>query len=499
MEERIKEHEDPERQELHIPMRDSEEGPKEYKVEYLYSDQKAIVAEVCTKLKEFMEMEDLRKFKPLRMTVNGGGGAGKSVVINTIVTIFRKMFNYNNVVKVAAPSGCAAFNVKGETFHHLMELKVSSSTYKPGSMSQDKRDRLLAKFKVLLCLLIDERSLVNSKELGATNQMISETLYGGHFADHQDFGGLPFVILFGDDYQLPSCGAGAFDAIQNTQTDKMIALGASTFLKCGRKVMNLKSNRRMGDDMKEDKFLLETIRKQKEPTKKQVQKLLNLHIETFGNNFGTAKKREIQQKAIYLSYTNNKRKAHNIKKLAMLSSPTNPVAILKPQNWGVTRGKAESTHFGQNNKPPPSALLFKGAIVAINNKNFCPIWGLHNGACGKVQEIVFAKEHNPNHGDLPRYVVVDFPLYTGPAWDVINKTVSSIITNHLKLLISSLFLTTIQACPHTNGIILLQQIPKWPMLQKNLYTSMPGICKNNPQIPRTISRTSGQRQNPEHV
>ena len=65
------------------------------------------------------------------------------------------------------------------------------------------------------------------------------------FAGDGDFGGLPFVILFGDDYQLPSCGKGAFDAIHNTITDKMISLGASTFVKCGKHVMNLKGNKRL--------------------------------------------------------------------------------------------------------------------------------------------------------------------------------------------------------------------------------------------------------------
>ena len=45
-------------------------------------------------------------------------------------------------------------------------------------------------------------------------------------------------------------------------------------------------------------------------------------------------------------------------------------------------------------------------------KNFCPIWGLHNGAVGIVDEIVFKTGQNPNNRDLPDYVVVDVGRYT---------------------------------------------------------------------------------------
>ena len=62
-----------------------------------------------------------------------------------------------------------------------------------------------------------------------------------------------------------------------------------------------------------------------------------------------------------------------------------------------------------------------GAKVAKNRRNFCPILGLHSGVCGTVDEIVFKKGENPNNSDLPLYVVADFPLYCGPAWDAKNQ------------------------------------------------------------------------------
>jgi predicted GTPase len=55
------------------------------------------------KIKEWLSLynatEDRKKkFKPLRMTVMGCGGTGKSVLINTLVCCIRKVFDDNNSV-----------------------------------------------------------------------------------------------------------------------------------------------------------------------------------------------------------------------------------------------------------------------------------------------------------------------------------------------------------------------------------------------------------------
>ena len=62
-------------------------------------------------------------------------------------------------------------------------------------------------------------------------------------------------------------------------------------------------------------------------------------------------------------------------------------------------------------------MMCVGSKVALDSKNFWPQWGLHNGTCGTVEEIVFAEGKNPNFGDLPDYVVVNLPQYVGPLWD----------------------------------------------------------------------------------
>jgi len=219
----------------------------------LFQDQEDIVLTVLSKIKEFMECDDLTQFKPLRMIINGSGGSGKSVAINTIVTVLRKMFGTNDVVKVAAPTGAAAFNVGGETCHHLTMDGVSRSEYKPNSMAKKKRDLLIKKFKNLLCLIIDERSLLDLSLLGTVGRKISETIYeGGHNRD-VSFGGLPVLLLVGDDFQLPGRGKGPFDALTLTGGGPMTRLGKEIILECSKMMMNLNGSKRIQADKIADK------------------------------------------------------------------------------------------------------------------------------------------------------------------------------------------------------------------------------------------------------
>lgn len=221
-----------------IPLKDD---GSEYCVDGLYPDQRDIVVVVMDKLYEFMESDDLRHFRPLRIILNGAGGSGKSVVINTIVTVIRKMFNMDDVVKVAAPTGTAAFNVGGETFHHMLGNRVSKQAYQPNSMSAAKRLKLIKKFKSLLVLIIDERSLVSNVLLGTTARQICETIFNGGPMREDTWGGLPIVILAGDDFQLPPpIDEGPLNVLcGGLPKNKMISTGRTALLECAENLYDL--------------------------------------------------------------------------------------------------------------------------------------------------------------------------------------------------------------------------------------------------------------------
>jgi len=57
------------------------------------------------------------------MTIMGCGGTGKSVLINTLVSCIRKIFKDNDTVFVTAPTGAAAYNVRGSTIHREFKIK----------------------------------------------------------------------------------------------------------------------------------------------------------------------------------------------------------------------------------------------------------------------------------------------------------------------------------------------------------------------------------------
>ena len=127
---------------------------------------------------------------------------------------------------------------------------------------------------------------------------------------------------------------------------------------------------------------------------------------------------------MFLFFTNEKRIRHNLKCLAEACGKTYPVAILRTHSIGPVGGIAVKSHFDFKSKVPDTSIICVDAKVAIENRNFCPIWGLHNGACGIAREIVLGKGYSPHTGDFPLYVVVEFPQYCGPPWDMSNPTVS---------------------------------------------------------------------------
>ena len=397
------------------------------------------------KILEWAMCEDLTLFKPLRLTINGPAGTGKTVVINTIVTVIRQLFNENDVIQVCAPTGTAAFNAGGETLHHFLKNRAGMKSYNPFSMSKKKKKELTFKLKNLLCLIIDERSLLDSNHLAIAEQMISETIFNGEMCD-KSWGNLPVLILVGDDFQLPGVAPGAFDAFEVPKGNKTTDRGRFLFKECADVVVSLTTSKRIQENQVADKVLLQKLRTAQSLDDEEIDRLLNLHLDKVRQNHGQEAVDKIEQECIYLFYRNNPRIMKNLEMLIAKCSPTNPVAVCRTKSSGLHNGMAITSHF-KNSNIPTSALLSIGTKVALENKNFCPIWGLHNGAVGIVNEIIFEKDDTPNNGDLPSYVVVNFPQYVGPVWDQDNPTVSTEQTIFVKFHHSNISFIAMQHVP----------------------------------------------------
>src|SRR5687768_10498338 len=100
---------------------------EDYSIDTCRNDQKEVLAYILQYFKTWYESEktldSIRTFTPLRMTLCDVAGSGKSTLINTLVTIIRKITQRNNSVYVCGPTGLAAFNVGGETWHRLFGIQ----------------------------------------------------------------------------------------------------------------------------------------------------------------------------------------------------------------------------------------------------------------------------------------------------------------------------------------------------------------------------------------
>jgi hypothetical protein len=178
----------------------------EYKLQDLNEGQFKIAYVILKKIKEWLRLATAttaqkKKFKPLRMTIMGCGGTGKSVLINTLVTCIRKIFDDNDSVFVTAPTGAAAYNVGGSTIHREFKINVRDV---PGysTLSDNTKNELMKNLLQTIALFFDERSMIGLMLLSQTELNIKETVHnGGH--DTEDWGGIPVVAIFGNDYQLP--------------------------------------------------------------------------------------------------------------------------------------------------------------------------------------------------------------------------------------------------------------------------------------------------------
>ncbi len=108
------------------------------------------------------------------------------------------MTQMNDTVKVGAPSGAAAYNIQGLPLHCLLGMSVSRPKEKlTGTVLENLQECL----KHLLCLIIDEQSMLSSIVLAAAERNVRQSVYKGQNS-REIWGGVPVVLLFGDDYQL---------------------------------------------------------------------------------------------------------------------------------------------------------------------------------------------------------------------------------------------------------------------------------------------------------
>ena len=416
-----------------------------YKLSLCSKEQRQIICAAVDTVIKFLTNSP--SYRPLRATVMGCGGTGKSFIINTITAIVKNMTQSNDTVQVAAPTGSAAYNVQGSTLHHLLGINVAKPELPP---SKQTAASLKEQLERLLVLVIDERSQINSKVLAAAERNTRECVYHGQNSNEL-WGGLPVVLLFGDDYQLmPVLDEGAIQGFakqnmgcQQNVTDRMSASqlfayqGSYLFINVmTENVFALTKNYRV--KCKTFRSLLSRLRVG-EPNHEDAKILMGLHRSA---NPPCIPKDIDNKKCMYL-FANNAEKAKKNNEKLISTSKQDAIPIARLDAWfesnklqGGKERVAVQSHFNANSYLRHTDICV-GAQVAIRTVNYLPAVGLYNGAIGKVVEIVYRDDpvgpNDKQNCHLPDYVVVDFPHLNLPStilpWDKNNPTVSHPLTS----------------------------------------------------------------------
>ena len=288
---------------------------KQYSIESMEMNQKMVVLAAVMTVVRFLRND--KHYIPLRATIMGCGGTGKSYIINTILTMVRQMTKSNSTVIVGAPSGSAAFNVQGSTLHHLLGIGV---TRPEDNITKKIQDKLQKQLKSTLCLIIDERSMLSSKVLAAAERNVRHSVYKGQNGG-EIWGGVPVVLLFGDDYQLfPVIEEGAIQGyskkklkVPQTPTAKTSASqllcrrGSYLFTHVmSEAVFTLDKNYRVKN--KEFRDLLGRLRTG-EPTERDADIISNLHIGLHESDIDFMDYLKNNKKTMWL-YARNAEKEH---------------------------------------------------------------------------------------------------------------------------------------------------------------------------------------------
>jgi hypothetical protein len=399
---------------LRLPVRSD---GTEYTIEALSIDQQKILAEVLGAVRNYLEKGLEEELPIFRMTVCGVAGSGKSTWINTLVTVLRKMFQSKNAVQVFAPTGSAAFTAGGETIHRGLDVLVDK---KNEPLKPNVRQRLHDKLYSTVALIFDEKSMIDASTFGNAKDNCRQCAHGGIF-DKQAWGGIPIIILVGDDFQLPPVLNGAFYALPGNRvslykTDKTIfqRLGYEEFISCGEKVAFLQGIKRVNDDQLQLKRILNAVRQEDdniELGEEDIQRLLELHIHH--PRFSREDRKKIEKDAVFVFANKIPRNQTNFTMLKKENLKGSPVARIKSKtinNYGRT---VQNNHHYDEDREPSVVKICKNAIVSLTGYNPEPRLGLYHGSVGKVIEIVFNDDESPNDDFLPKYVLVEFAQYIG--------------------------------------------------------------------------------------
>ncbi len=334
-----------------------------------------------TIVRDHMDAESL---PPLRMIVSGTAGTGKSYLIHCLRLLLQ------DCVRVAAPTGVAAFNIEGHTLHALLRLPTKGEYKDLEGECLHQMQHSLAGMKYLI---IDEMSMVGRKIFGQVDKRLRQVF--PHQAD-QLFGGCS-CLLFGDFGQLPP----VMDLPLYTTVSRsaMSDLGSSAYQLFDRAVVLKQVMRQSGQDQSQVLFrsILRRLRDGQITTDdwQHLMKQTPAMVQDLAP-FSTA---------LHLHPTVEAVVEHNVTRLRAIAQA---IATIKAVHTGPNASKASPDDAAGLE---PVICIAHGARVMLTANLWVDV-GLVNGAMGTVVAICYKSGQCPPH--LPVAVMVRFDSYSGP-------------------------------------------------------------------------------------
>lgn len=248
-------------------------------------------------------------------------------------------------------------------------------------------------------ILVDERSLIGSTTLG---WMDFHCRCGTGLAD-QSWGGIPVVVFFGDDVQLPP----VLDApVYNTKSLSPASMHGVLVWQEFNTAVVLKNVIRQGEHEKELRDVLSCLREYK-ASPCQAQWLQQFQWNNLKLTHGVELLERMLLSGLFVFPTHDEEWGHNRSKLLDLNK-TFPVAKIA----SVSKGPHSKTGQSENAGGLLDTVYICKKSKVMISVNLCVKFGLYNGAIGIVEDIIYYNDKRPP--SLPDVVMVEVPNYSGP-------------------------------------------------------------------------------------
>jgi Helitron helicase-like domain at N-terminus/Domain of unknown function (DUF6570)/PIF1-like helicase/DNA helicase Pif1, 2B domain len=328
----------------------------------------------------------------LLLHIDGGGGTGKSFLINLVSSHLRRFAGADSVA-LAAPTGVASAGINGKTIHSLLRLPVSHAIM---PLSNTALLELQLRWRNICYLIIDEKSMMGLGILSRISTRLNEI-----FPRTTRFFGGKNVIIIGDFFQLPPVGLKPLYTPREGLKGAENLHGKNAYTQFNRSIFLTKAQRQLGPEQAMFRKALEEMRTAQ--VSAESFRLLSTRVSSVLSD----NEREAFDPALRIFPLREEVHSYNFQHLTTLSSP---VVQARATDTGNTRG-VKSDLAGNLAEALP---LCKGARIMLL-RNISAEMHLVNGSQGDVFDIGWAPGADPTT-DPPNVVMVGFDDYSGPGF-----------------------------------------------------------------------------------